>query len=118
MNPGLLGSSSNQGSFTGSGQSSGFTPTYGTTGTSGKSAWEVIFGNLGGVLTGAGSLVTSLKADPNEIARANAQASANNWQSMLGLSSLQGGNRNNNTIIWVIGIVLLVVVVLFFAFRK
>lgn len=119
MYVGLSGSSSNPtGTTTFNTGAQPFTNTAGSTGNSGQSVWNSVFGNLGGIFAGAGSLVTSLKADPNRIAEYQAQASANNWQNMIGLNSLSGGNKNNNTALWVIGIVLLVAVVLFFTLRK
>lgn len=100
------------------GNTAPFTNTIGSTGNSGQSVWYSVFGNLGDIFAGAGSLVTSLKADPNKIAEYQAQASANNWQSMLGISSLNNGGNRNNTMLWVVGILLLVGLVLFFALRK
>lgn len=76
------------------------------TGNSNKSIWEILIGNTQGILVGAGSLVTAIKADPNKIAQYQGGLNTNlgNWFN-------NGGNQNaqrNNNWVWIaLGVLIL-----------
>lgn len=82
----------------------------------GGSIWDSVFGNLGNIFQGAGSLVRDIKTDYNQVAKDQAAAATSmNWAAMFG----GGQQRNpNNSIIWIIIGVLVLGVVIFFATRK
>jgi len=82
-----------------------------TGGKSGSSIWDSLFSNLGGILIGTGGLVTAIKADPNQIAAAQAQQP-------IYIPGLGNTGMSGSTLL-IIGIVILVLVaVVIMAMRK
>lgn len=73
------------------------------------SAWDSLFSNFGGILVGAGSLVTAFKTDPNKVAEYESRQPF----FFSGGDPNTGARPNNNSWLWIIAAILGLVLIVF-----